>query len=210
MAGKVDTREPAWKKAIFTRAGWEAIALKNGDYQFYDATGKLVSIEHKTVEKMVEDMKSGVLTRQCRNLCENVDFPILMIEGHWAQSNGSLIGSSITWKQAWNQLMTIQDMGCRLQLATSSNHANERIFELEEYYGREAHPSALRQPSGNPYIISLSLINGIGVEKAKAIERLFPSLHHLCQAGIYDLIEVEGIGEAIAKRIHAFLRGQYG
>jgi len=209
MMSRADTREPERRKLIFRRAGWQIIKLDYGDYDFPDSMGKLVVIEYKMIEQMVTDMHSGVLTRQCRNLCENSDFPILMVSGHWAQKDGSLLGSGISWKQAWNQLQTIQDMGCRLRLATSEQHAVETVFQLEEYYSKESHPSALRQPSGNPYITMLSLINGIGLSKAKELEKVFPTIEILAQADIGDIEEANGVGGMLASRIWWFIRGRY-
>ena len=207
---KCDSREPQWKKDIFRRAGWIIVALKHGDYQIDEATGKLVGVEHKTVKKLVGDMVTGTLTRQCRTLCENVDFPILMVEGHWAQRKGSLLGTGFTWEEAWNQLETIQDMGCRLQLTTSGEHSIERIFELEKYYRKESHPSALRQPSGNPYITTLTLIPGVGVEKAKEIEKIYPTIRKLCEVTpALMATNIPGIGDALATRVWQFLRGVY-
>ncbi len=48
-------------------------------------------------------------------------------------------------------------------------------------------------------------IPGIGAERRKALLRHFGSLDKVHQASTNDLAEVEGIGPAMAKRIHAFL-----
>jgi len=189
------------------RAGWEVTALKYGDYDGHDAVGKLWSVEHKTLDKLLGDMATGTLIRQCRGLVEHSDFPILMVEGHWIQdADGRLLGSRITWEQAWNQLQTIQDMGCRLQLTTSINHAVERLFQLELYYSKESHPSALRGVSGNPYIVVLSQISGISEGKAKALEDTYPTLQQVANLSPELLTDVRGIGEVLANRIWEFFR----
>lgn len=207
---RADTREDKRRLEVLRRAGWEITALKYGDYDGYDAVGKLWCIEHKTVEKLIGDMVTGTLIRQCRGLIEHSDFPILMIEGHWIQGkNGVLYNSGITWTQAWNQLQTIQDMGCRLQLTTSLEHTVERLFELEVYYRKESHPSALREISGDPYVVVLSLVDGISTEKAKALEVAHPTLANIAVASPGQLQGIKGIGEVLAKRIWQFFRTDY-
>ena len=207
MVNIVDTRQPRNMIEPFTRAGWRVQALKFGDYQFYDSTGKVVLIEDKPLEKLLGDMTSGTLQRQCRGITENCTFPILLVRGHWIQdANGHLLNSRYTWEQAWNQLETVQDMGCRIQLATSLNHAVERIFQLEEYYSKEKHDSALRQLSGNPYITVLSLIDGVSEGKAKAIEEVYPTLSDVVNLLPNQLQEISGIGEVLANRIWLFFK----
>jgi len=209
MPSRADTREDKRRLEVLRRAGWQITALKYGDYEIYDAVGKVVLIEHKPVSKMVADMRSGTLTRQCRGIVEHSDFPILLVEGHWIQEDGSLLGSGITWEQAWNQLATIQDMGCRLQLTSSMAHSIERLFELELYYKKEKHDSALRQVSGDPYVVVLSLIDGIDEMKAKAIEVHFATLASVAVATPGQLQGIRGIGEVLAKRIWQFFRTDY-
>ena len=130
-----------------------------------------------------------------------------MVEGHWIRNaDGTLYDSGYTWEQAWNQLQTLQDMGCRLQLTTSIPHTVDRLFQLEAYYKEEKHDSAFRMVSGNPYIVALSLIDGINEGKAKEFELMFPTLQSITLASMEDLQQVKGIGEALAKRVWLFFR----
>lgn len=204
-----DTREDKRRLEVLRRAGWQIATLHYGDYEMHEATGRIVLVEHKTISKMITDMRNGVLIRQCRGVIEHSDFPILMVEGHWIQQAGSLLGSGITWEQAWNQLQTIQDMGCRLQLTSSISHSLERLFQLEAYYKKEKHDSALRQLSGDPYIVVLSLIDGIDEGKARMLEASFPTLHYVMGQEVEELQKVKGIGEVIARRIYTFFRTDY-
>jgi len=206
---RVDTREPKFRTEPLVRAGWVLATLKYGDYDGNDATGKLWVVEHKTVDKMLLDMRSGVLIRQCRSMVEHCDFPILMIEGQWIHKEGTLWGTGITWDQAWNQLQTIQDMGCRIQLTTPISHTIERLFSLADYYSKAMHKSAFRQLSGDPYISVLSQINGIDSVKARRIEQVFPTLLDIVTASPDQIQQVEGIGEILSKRIWDFWRISY-
>lgn len=206
---KVDTRQPKEMITPFVRAGWIPAALQYGDYEILDVAGEAVLIEDKPIGKLLSDMTSGVLQRQCRAMVENSTFPILLIRGHWAQEGGYLYGEKrerFTWEQVWNQLQTLQDIGIRLQIVTSMSHAIERIFELQEYYSHEFHASIARHPSGDPYITALSLVYGISATKAKEIKLKFPYLQLVANADLGELAEVFGIGAKLAKRLYEFWR----
>ena len=203
---KADTREAENRLEPLRRAGWEITALKYGDYEGEDAVEQKWIIEHKTVAKLLEDMRTGVLQRQCQAVVEHCIFPILLIEGQWLQSGGYLLNTSYTWEQVWNQLQTLQDMGMRLQLTSSPSHTVQRLFELEAYYKKEQHPSAVRHLSGSLQIACLSQIEGIGAEKAKSILGYFGSLCDTATAGVKKLQECPGIGGILAQRIYDFWR----
>ena len=206
MKPAVDSREPSELKAVFTRAGWEEKPLVAGDYQFYDAVGEVVLVERKTVEQFLTDMTSGQLQRQARILAESTAFPILLIEGHWSQTNGLLPDGKHTWEQAWNQLQSLQDIGLRLQLTSSQAHTIERIFQLAEYYRKDYHPSVARHPSGDSRVATLSYIYGIDQVKAKAILEVYPTLGQVAGASLEELMAVKGIGPKLAERIWRFWR----
>jgi len=204
----VDTRQPQVLITPFTRAGWILRALKYGDYEIREAGGETVLIEEKPVGKLLQDMVTGVLQKQIRGLVESCSFPILLIRGHWSQVAGYLLDSRYTWQQAWNQLQSLQDMGCRIQLTTGTNHTIERIFELEEYYHKGIHHSAMRQASGDHRLTVLSLIPGIDEGKGKALLAVFPTLADVATAPIDVMVECYGIGEVLAERIWNFWRGE--
>lgn len=206
---KVDTREPAELTTPLIRAGWTPVALPCGDYELQDVAGEVILIERKTVAQLLTDLSTGQLQRQSRNLVEASTFPVLLIEGHWAQESGYLYGEKrekFTWEQVWNQLQTIQDLGCRLQITTSLEHTIQRLFELEEYYSKEFHASIARSPSGDPYITCLSLVYGISQAKAKAIKATFPTLIDVAGASEQELALVSGVGSKLARRLYEFWR----
>ena len=192
------------------RAGFQKRQLTAGDVQFPEFTGEIVLIEHKTVAKLLDDMASGVLVRQLRRMCEETRWPILLIEGRWQQSEGVLLNTQYTWEGAWNQLMTLQDMGVRLQLATGPEHAVQRVLELAEYYAKDYHPSAARAPAGDLRIAALSLVHGIDRVKAGALLGHFNNLVHIAEAAPLELEEVAGIGPVLSGRIHKFFTGREG
>jgi len=133
-----------------------------------------------------------------------------MVQGHWWQAEGSLLKTGWTWEQVWNQLQTLQDMGMRMQLTTSEQHTIQRLFELELYYQKEQHPSALRGVSGDTFITTLTLIPGIGEDKAKAIKDEFGCLGALAGLSFrptdftFRMQKVKGVGQALEQRIRNF------
>lgn len=206
---KCDTREPNDITTPLIRAGWTPVALSCGDFELADVSGEVVLIERKTVAQLLTDLQSGQLQRQSRMLIEASTFPILLIEGHWAQEGGYLYGEKrekFTWEQVWNALQTLQDLGCRLQITTSISHTVLRLFELQEYYGKEFHASIARHPSGNPMIGVLSQIYGVSGAKARSVLTDFTRLVDIANASEEDLSECAGIGGKLAKRIFEFWR----
>ena len=201
-----DSREPSTIKTPLVRAGWLEQALPCGDYQIYDSVGDVVLIERKTIKQFLGDMTSGQLQRQARKLVEATDFPILLVEGHWSINDGYLSDTKYTWEQVWNQLATLQDLGCRLQLSSSLNHSIERIFQLEQLYAKEFHSSVSRHVSGDTRVTCLCLVPGIGVEKAKAILNALPNLKMIAEASGDELAQVSGIGAKLGRRICDFFR----
>jgi len=200
----VDSREPPWRLQPLERAGFERRQLEVGDVSFPEFTGETVLLEHKTVEKLLDDMSSGTLVRQVRRLCEETRWPILLVEGRWQQSNGVLLQSRYTWEQAWNQLQSLQDMGARVQLATGREHAVQRILELAEYYSKEYHASSIRVPAGDARLATLSLVYGINRVKGQVLLEELGNLEGVATADTAMLQTVSGIGPVLAERIYTF------
>lgn len=203
----VDTRQPDIMITPFTRAGWSLQSLKFGDYQFTEAGGRSVLIEDKPVGKLLSDMTSGILQRQIKGLVEASPFPILLVRGQWSKDrNGHLLGSNFTWENIWNQLQSLQDIGCRIQLATGIDHAVQRIFELQQYYAKGFHPSVGRHGSGDHRIAVLAMVDGIEEAKAKVILEKYPTLADIATLDNLALEKIPGVGPVLARRIWDFWR----
>ena len=137
-------------------------------------------------------------------MCEETRWPVLLVEGKWQQSNGTLLGTRFTWEQAWNQMQTLQDMGARVQLTTGPEHTVQRILELAEYYSKEYHPSATRAPAGDARIAALSLVSGVDRVKAQSLLAHFNYLSNIAAALPLELEEAKGIGPVLSQRIYQF------
>lgn len=206
MKSTVDSREPLEIKRSFLRAGWQENALDAGDFCFYDSVDEVVLVERKTVHQLLTDMVTGQLQRQARVLTEATQFPILLVEGHWSQNNNYLPDGKHTWCQAWNMLQSLQDIGLRLQLTSSVTHTIQRIFELEEYYAKAFHSSVARHPSGDARISILSHVHGIDKHVGTKLLEEFSSLEKVATASVEDLMQVDGVGPKLARRIYDLWR----
>jgi ERCC4-type nuclease len=203
MQNIVDTREPKNLSESFIRAGWTPEALEHGDYGLQTPDG-MALVERKTSSQFLTDMQSGQLLKQCRALCESTRFPILLKEGLWIEIDGRLLGTNFTLKQVRNQIMTIQNMGCRYEPTANIEDTITRIFELAEYYKEEIHESAIRELVGNPKLYVLRLISGVGPAKAKLLLEKYGNLKTLTNTPELELMNMKGIGQVLGKRIFEF------
>lgn len=204
----VDTREPEEdiRKPLRER-GWKEVALPHGDFAFPEGGGATVLVERKTIQQFLTDMVSGTLTRQAHALVEATPYPILLLEGHWAQdSDGYLLGRRITWEQAWDYLQSLQDMGVRLQLTTSLSHTIRRLDELAAYYAKGLHQTCQRHPSGDPWVAVLCHVPGVGTRTAQSLLTRFSTLEAIVSATPEMLAEADKVGQVLARRIYAFWR----
>lgn len=209
LVSKVDSQEPEviWKP--LASQGWQRRRLLHGDFELGAGMESNPLVERKHLSQLLSDIGDGTLVRQCRSLVAATPFPILMPEGHWYMKDGEhLLDTQWTWLSVWNQLQTIQDMGCRLQLTTCREHTITRLLELVDYYKKDLHESAIRQVAGDYRLSVLCLIPGIGEIKAKRILARFRSLADLANATSKELSEVEGLGESLALRIARWFRGE--
>lgn len=206
----VDTREPESRWKPLCEAGFVRKKLDAGDVEFLTATGETVLIEHKTVALLLQDMSDGTLANQCQRVAGTANFPVLMVEGTWTQANGCLMGTRYTWEQAWNQLQTLQDLGLRLQITTGPAHTIARILQLAEYYGKDAHHSLGRHPSGDPWVGTLCQISGVGTKRAKILLEWAGSLEGVATASLEALQALPGIPQGTARQVYQFWRVRNG
>ena len=204
IPSRVDTREPEVLWQPLVRMGWQRDTLAQGDYELTTQLEANPLIERKSVAQLLADMSTGILIIHTRKLVNATAFPILLIEGHWRMAGEYILDTNYTWAQAWNQLETIQDMGCRIQITTCISHTLERLVELEKYYQKDIHESAYRKLAGDNRLACLCLIPGIGIEKAKLLLTQNQSLTNIAVATIEDLVKVKGIGKTLAGATYNF------
>ena len=203
----VDSREPEESIRVPLKlVGWQQQELETGDFSFLESGGSRVLVERKTVGQLLFDLASGQLSRQLNALIAATDWPILVLEGQWVQTNGNLLGTSYTWEQVWNYLQTWQDKGIRLQLTTSPTHTVRRVQELASYYAKDMHESAQRRQPGSVYLDVLCHVKGVGPAKAHRLLERFGDLGGVAIASIDGIMEVPGFPRSLATRVWLFWR----
>ncbi len=202
----LDGRGEPWEGWVeqFMEVGWTRQQLPAGDFNFTTNDERMVGIECKSVDDLIGRM--GDARRELAQLIDNVDIPILLVWGKWNRSsNDVLLGPRlpVTWKQLWNMIETFQDNNLRFQLATSRQHAFQRINQLFAYYQQPEHTSNLiaRKAGGDRRVASLMAIPGVSKKIGTSLMKEFPSLKDVANAEISDLIKASLIGTGRASTI---------
>ena len=200
----VDTREPQTIIEPLQESGWWLAKLDYGDYQLDCGLEVNPLVERKAVSDLLHCLQDGTLVRQCRNLCEATPFPVLLIEGAvYLEPDGIHLREShyLTKQALRNQLMSLQNLGCRIERTDNIADTIGRLNELVAYFSKDSHESVLRQMPGNYRINTLCLIPGIGQAKAQAILTVFPTLKAVANASVQVLTDCPGIGYKLAQKI---------
>lgn len=193
----------------FVRAGWTLQAMDHGDYGLETPDG-MALVEHKRTDQFLTDMQSGQLMKQVRAMTESCRFPIFMRERNWVTIDGFILNETsrkitrYTLEEVSNEEMTIQNMGCRFESRPDVEGVIARIFELQKYYAKEIHESALRTLPGDEKLYALRLIHGVGASKARSILSEFGCLRGLALASVDQIGKVPGVGSVLGRRIHDF------
>jgi len=207
----LDGRGEEWSGWVekFLEYGWMRKQLDHGDFMFYAHDEKTVGIEVKSVDDL-----AGRLTdarRELAGLVDNVDIPILLVWGKWLRrSNDVLMSGSnqLTWKHLWNLLQSFQDVGLRFQLATSREHAFERINQLYAYYQKDEHSSTLvrRRADADRRIATLMAIPGISRKIGANLLSTFKDLQAIANATESDLMRCPLVGPSRARFVNSWFR----
>ena len=202
----VDTREAPERYRPLLAAGFQSKALAHGDVMFSEAGGGIVCIENKRLYQLIADMTTGQLVRQCRGIIDEADFPWLLIQGPFDAVDGRWQEfPGYTVRQVRDQLATLQDMGMRWERCVYTASVVERTLELEAYYSKGVHLSAMRRVSGDPHIEILMRIPGVGINTASALIAHFGGLRGIATATVETLRERDGIGPKLAQRIYDWM-----
>ena len=210
--GYVDPRGHSYLVERLHEGGFEPKQLKIGDISFQTGDGQAVLIEYKRLKQFLADLQSGQMMKQVPRMTEAAPFCVLLLEYRVQRNklNDSLVGyEQFAWKQVWNYMETLQCSGIHVQLATSEEHAVNRVLQLYHYYRKPAHLSALRGLSGDKHVAALCLlVEGIGPARAQALIKEFGSignLAHLAEDGssnqLQTIQDVKGIGPKLAEAI---------
>src|SRR4030095_3218791 len=117
-----------------------------GDYMWLSDNGKTWAVERKTVQDFIDSFYSGRLTKQLRQITENYDYQVLMIEGLMTQTDqGNLLvpqrGRGIRqfdfkWSLAWDILTEAQLTGVVFRNTTNKLSSADTIRHLYHWSSR--------------------------------------------------------------------------
>jgi ERCC4-type nuclease len=206
----VDTRERSSRIAAMLekRCAIEEKQLPVGDYLL----SKRVAVERKTTSDFLSSIVDGRLFKQAEELKENFKLPLIIIEGnglfdsdrkiHPNAIRGALASISLDYGipiiRTENNLETAE-----MLIAIAKREQLDR-GKLVALRGRKAKRSANEMQE---FIVSgLPKINRA---KAKALLKHFGSPERVFTATKEELMQVEGIGPKLARKIRLLMAKQY-
>ena len=214
----IDTREQFKEKisAGLTEHGVSNRITKL-DVGDYTTTLSSLGIERKTFSDFVGS--SNRIFEQIINLKRTYNIPILLIEGspvfnthdghllNYAKPNFTKLNQTLKWYHA--SLFHVATNGI---LIFHTKNLNETIWFLkncEEYFEKSVHhPLGTDLHNDKSRLISIyAMLPGIDAVLAKRLYEKFPALSNLAHATIYELEQVENIGEKKARAIVRFISG---
>jgi len=187
--------------------------LEVGDYLIGN-----VAIERKEISDYVLSLTSGRLNNQLYNLSFNFELSYLVIVGHISEalihSNisrsayiSSLVGSS--YKQApdgkQGVIVTV-NLDTKYDFVLFLKYLHDKVSRDEPRL-----PKITRYEFGDNEnaILLLSCLPNVGEVKARRLLEHFGAIRNVVNATLEELMEVEGIGEIIAKNIYKLLNSHY-
>lgn len=188
----VDTREPAWVQALtFGGVPTVSVAIDAGDLQVATDDNKILVIERKTPEDLLNTLKADRLFPQCTRMLEVSRWSYIVVTGTFecsplgkvitkqdqvgfSNGNGFLVTRETGW--AWESLqgalLTVQEMGIGIVYAASDESFERTVIRLAARDRGNVPVTPPRLPEvigpGKAIIASLP---GIGIERMRAVLR---------------------------------------
>ena len=163
------------------------------------------------MKKIKDDMKDH--QKQIKELKRNYERPLIVIEGEQdIFSVRNVHPNSIRGMMA----TIIVSYGIPL-IQTKNSKETAALFSIiakreQEETGTTFSPHADRKPltlkEQQEYLVSA--LPGVGITLSKPLLKRFKSIKNLANASVYELQEVEKIGEVKAKQIKDVFEGEYG
>ncbi len=180
--------------------------LEIGDYIISDR----IAIERKSVNDFLESIKDGRLFEQLKNLKNNYEKPILVIEGE------SLFSRGFHENAIYGALASIiGDFSIPVIFTKNPRETSKLISSLVRREFSERREISLRKEKKImndddriQYIIE-SLPN-ISATLAKRLLEHFGCVRNIINAEIGELMQVKGIGRKIAEEIYELVNKKYG
>ncbi len=185
----------------------EEKSLDVGDYIISDRVG----IERKTTQDFVSSILDGRLFEQLRNLKDNFESPILIVEGNGLYANENVNPNAIRGALASVAL----DFSIPIIWSRTPRETSEYIFLLakrEQFKeGRTIRLRVEKKPKSikelQEYLVAG--LPGIDSVKAKALLKHFKCPEFVFTASEKELRQVRGIGKELAKKIRRVIGEDY-
>lgn len=183
----------------------EPLKLEIGDYLISDE----ICIERKSVEDFLSSIIDGRLFEQAKNLRESYRKPIIIIEGENIYSLRNINADAIRGAI----LSLIVDFNIPIIFTKDELETSQFIYQLikREYMENKPPRIVPKKPLEFKEIqerIVASLPN-INTVLAKRLLRKFKTIERIFTAKESELMNVEGIGEKIAKEIRKIITKEY-
>ncbi|MHC1572052.1 MAG: ERCC4 domain-containing protein [Methanosarcinales archaeon] len=201
----VDVHESGKVRRMLAKQGLEysVEALEVGDF----VVGSY-GIERKTMPDLVHSVYSGRLWRQLANLKSNFVNPWLLVQGHLSDCRDAR-----AQKVAISSMVVVQKKFgvpvIRVDGMSQIAHAIRAI--VEDKPGQR--PTSIHRKQRSLQEIAedcLCCIPLIGLSKAKLLLGHFGSLRSVFNASRDEILDVRGVGEAIADNLSSVANAPYG
>ena len=191
------------------------IEERGADIGFYTNSVALVGIQRKEIKDLIASLRDGRLARECSEMRDNIDFPVLIIEGNlkylWEISHKTFtkagllnLERSLGWQ-----------FGIRVEYSNNLQDTAALVFELRKWFESE-HLSLFRRPKlrgqwgkepskeelGRWILQSFP---GIGPKGAATIIDYFGEVPLAWTKTEKQLREAPGVGKLTAQRLTAVL-----
>ena len=184
----------------------KTLPLKVGDF----ICSERVCVERKTGDDFISSIVDGRLFQQAEELKNNFTKPIILVEGNYYAGgmNESAIKSAlasiilnyeipiIMTKDEGETARTIFWLAKREQIISNvgmgikGKKKPKRLKDLQEHV--------------------ISGLPGVSVVLSRRLLRKFKTIKNLANAKEKELLEVDGVGKVLAKRLHELLNKEYG
>jgi len=203
----VDSREDGKMEGLIKENGGNVkkMSLKVGDYICSDR----VCIERKTSDDFVSSITDGRLFQQAEELIDNFTKPILIIEGNYFRE--SMNGNAI--KAALSSL--ILDYGISVITTRDEEDTAKTIYWLAKKEQIESQRPIGIKGKKKPKDIKklqehiISGFPGVSTKISKRILEEFETIKKFSNATEQELIKIDGIGKALAKKLYKLMNEKY-
>ncbi len=205
----IDSREPDWVKSLtFGGIPTMVTMLDAGDFLVATSDNRVLGIERKTSDDLLNTLASDRLFPQMTKLRELTEFAYLLITGVFGPGkDGNVVTERHTewdWSSVQGALLTVQELGVNVVHATGDSDLEPSIIRLAHRRRENARVLPPRQATiYGPGEAALAQLPGIGMDRLdmllETVGAPFWGLVALTQKN--GETHIPGIGPATRQRI---------